>query len=67
MMRLGDNELRALVRSGGDPRASWVGVGGNIGGWRVQAIESNRITVQKLNRRVELEFYSPKTGKTGSE
>ena len=60
MMRSGTSARRALIRIAGLPGATWVETGGEIGGWTVDAIEADRVAIERNGERAELKLFGAK-------
>jgi hypothetical protein len=60
MMRTGTSAKRALIRVAGLPNAEWVEVGGEVGGWTVGKIETDRVLVKRNGDTAELKLFGPK-------
>ena len=67
MMRTVGQARRALIRSGENARAVWVELGDEVGGWRVDRIESDKVVVEKGTSRAELQLYAPRLPKGAVE
>ena len=60
MMRSGSSAQRALIRVAGMPNAAWVEVGGEVGGWTVGKIETDRVLIERNGDKAELRLFAPK-------
>ncbi len=60
MMRSGSSARRALIRVTGLPTAAWVEVGGDVGGWTVGKIETDRVFIERNGDKAELKLFAPK-------
>ena len=72
LMRSDKSGARALIRhgseSGGDPQAAWFSEGDKIGGWTVQRVASDRVTLSQNAQRSELLLYARSAqAESGSE
>lgn len=54
VMATGSKGRRALLRPEGQTNGTWVEEGGDIGGWRVQSIDDDRVVVEKSGNEEEL-------------
>jgi hypothetical protein len=59
VMGTGGKNRRALLRAEGQAYGTWVDVGGEIDGWRLSAIEDNRVLIEKSGGREELVLHPP--------
>ena len=57
VMRDGDGQDRALVKSAVTPAASWLRIGDEIDGWRLAAIASSAVTLSADASSIQLELY----------
>jgi hypothetical protein len=57
VMRDGDGQNRAFVRSAQTPAANWLRVGDEIDGWRLSAITPSGVTLSSDTASVTLNLY----------
>jgi hypothetical protein len=65
IMRWG-NTHRALIRTGSDPLARWVNVGGPVDGWTLKGIERDFIVVERASREVQIPIITSPAPDTAS-
>ena len=63
VMGTGGKRRRALIRPEGQPYGTWVDAGGEIDGWRLSAIEDNRVLIEKAGGKEELRLHAPAAGR----
>lgn len=56
-MRLGASRQRALIRTEGRPVANWFEVGSDVAGWRLEAIDTERVIVSRDQQRAVLPLF----------
>ncbi len=57
VVRDGDGQDRALVKSAVTPAASWLQIGDEIDGWRISAIAASAVTLSAEAASIKLELY----------
>ncbi len=61
VMHHGTKGSRALIRVAGKPAGVWVGAGETVGGWRVAAIEPDRVAVELNGATAELLLFAKRS------
>ena len=63
VMGTGAKGRRALIRAEGQTYGTWIDAGGEIEGWRLSAIEDNRVLIEKSGGKEVLLLHAPAAGR----
>lgn len=67
MMRKGETDKRALIRTPANAQAKWVAAGGEIDGWRIDLIGKDRVLLTKGRRETELLLHAAPAAKAEND
>ena len=63
IMRIGQKNRRALIRTAADGQGVWIGVGEHIRGWQVKEIGDDRAVFEANGQRGQIQLYVASTAK----
>lgn len=66
-MQLGKQSMRALVRMANSNVPVWIAEGGEVGGWHVDKISADQVTLRRAGQRYDLKYYPPDAGGAGEQ